>query len=488
MAHPPAVHALPAYTITDLGTLGGSSSGASDLNESGQVTGSSSTLSGKTHAFRYGDSTGMEDLGVAPRFLANDTSYGSAINVDGQVVGRSENVDRGGGSVAFRFSDGAGMINLTDSHCSSLETCLGAAFGISSGGQVVGWEYSSARRRAVLYTDGADKGYFGTVPGDDQGQANAINDHGQVAGWSHLESLGTALDRHAFRYTTGLGLVYLGTLGGSISAGGQTSLGAPVRAANSLNQSGQVTGASSSPSERWHGFLYSDGKGMEDLGVLAGDDSSEGRDFNDSGIVVGTSWNSNGGPKHPVLWSRPGCPESLNDAEGIRDSGWVLGDAAAIKNSGQIVGAGRNPAGQSHAFRITPTRTDARANCNGAAPAPTSAPSPSTPPGTGPSTDTQGAPSPISPKDWKTVRPVGTCASKSCRKQLTHLGKRLTRRALQAIRTQSAADKALARVGQVGPDQVTKAQHSADLKQARADNARAKFDTTVAEIQASNDG
>src|SRR6185369_14139592 len=45
--------ALPAYRVQDLGTLGGSLTQASDLNEAGQVTGYSETADGEVRAFVY---------------------------------------------------------------------------------------------------------------------------------------------------------------------------------------------------------------------------------------------------------------------------------------------------------------------------------------------------------------------------------------------------------------------------------------------------
>jgi probable HAF family extracellular repeat protein len=70
--------------ITDLGTLGGNSSTATGVNDAGQVVGDSTTATGDQHAFITGpNGVGMNDLGT----LGGNSSTATGINDDGQVVG-----------------------------------------------------------------------------------------------------------------------------------------------------------------------------------------------------------------------------------------------------------------------------------------------------------------------------------------------------------------------------------------------------------------
>lgn len=72
------------------GTLGGSTSEATDLNDLDQVVGHSTTASGATHAFVWQlDASGqgvMTDLGT----LGGENSYATAINNNGLIVGYAE--------------------------------------------------------------------------------------------------------------------------------------------------------------------------------------------------------------------------------------------------------------------------------------------------------------------------------------------------------------------------------------------------------------
>jgi probable HAF family extracellular repeat protein len=82
-----SAHAGPQYpyTITDLGTLGGTQSQAYAINSAGDVVGTALTGGNVyAHAFLYTSPGGMQDLGS----LANH-SWAYAINDARQVVGRT---------------------------------------------------------------------------------------------------------------------------------------------------------------------------------------------------------------------------------------------------------------------------------------------------------------------------------------------------------------------------------------------------------------
>jgi len=76
--------AVPSFTITDLGTLGGNESNALGINNSGQIVGYSRTNSNLDHAFLW-DRGSMVDLGT----LGGDTSRAADINDFGQIAGTS---------------------------------------------------------------------------------------------------------------------------------------------------------------------------------------------------------------------------------------------------------------------------------------------------------------------------------------------------------------------------------------------------------------
>ena len=77
------------YSITDLGTLGGSMSRAYSINDSGQVVGISYFDEGlKRHAFLYDESMGMVDLNnLIPSDSGWLLSRAFGINSSGHIIG-----------------------------------------------------------------------------------------------------------------------------------------------------------------------------------------------------------------------------------------------------------------------------------------------------------------------------------------------------------------------------------------------------------------
>ena len=166
--------------VLDLGTLGGPSSGAGDINDAGQVLGFAYTprdASGRvrTHVFLYADGT-MRDLGslIGPQ----GNSYGGKLNASGQVVGFSEAPN---GTHAFLYSAGV----MTD--LGTLGGGLSYAYGINANSQVIGSSSagtSDPYTRAFIYTDGAmyDLNHLviAGLGGAMLTTADAINDNGQI--------------------------------------------------------------------------------------------------------------------------------------------------------------------------------------------------------------------------------------------------------------------------------------------------------------------
>src|SRR5690242_19104871 len=73
------------YTLTDLGTLGGTMSQPSAINAAGVVTGFSTNADGAQRAFRWSLAAGMQDLPSSPDGI---DQTGGAINSAGIIVGR----------------------------------------------------------------------------------------------------------------------------------------------------------------------------------------------------------------------------------------------------------------------------------------------------------------------------------------------------------------------------------------------------------------
>jgi probable HAF family extracellular repeat protein len=316
--------ALPHYYVTDLGTLGGSYSFASGINEQGDVVGSSGVCCDtETHGFLWskGRMTSLADATIWH-------SEALAINAAGQVTGFAYgNVEINGATRAQAYVYKGG----TRTDIGTLGGHSSEGYAINASGAVTGWSLTSAGAQHAFVYDGATMSDIGTLGGERSGGAG-INDLGQITGWA-LTSSG---DQHAF-LRDGTTMRDLGTLGGQASYG------------QAINNRGHVAGWSTlAPGSLAHASLY-EGAGWNDLGTLGGE-QSYALGLNGKDDVVGFSMDAN--QEQRAFVYTEGSMFNLNELSDAAAKGWTLAVATSINNSGAISGSGML-GGQLHAFLLT---------------------------------------------------------------------------------------------------------------------------------------
>lgn len=337
--------AAQTYSVTDVGVLSGDNESSGFwINNLGDVVGCSDTetaegypctgLTAGQRAFYWSKSGGMKDLGT----LSGGTVSGaSGVNDSGTVVGYSNIKGQPATNfVAFQWTASGGMVNLgTLSGGSS-----SAAFEVNSAGEVAGDSFiSNGTVDATSWTNKKIRN-LGGLPRSIFTAGLDINDNGYIVGES-VFTYGPPFESHGFLWN-GSTMKDLGTL-----PGGLTSM------ANAINTSGVIAGQSDGTSTggNWHAVLWNTSGKLQDLGVIAGGTYSIGFGLNDSNVVVGYG-NLANNAAHAMIWTAAAGMRDLNSLIPA-DSGWVLINANAINNVGQITGYGTK-GGHNHAFLLTP--------------------------------------------------------------------------------------------------------------------------------------
>jgi len=317
------------YHIVDLGPISGDDASHFQINDLGQVVG---TSNGRPVLWQAGQA---QSLGT----LWYHNGRGGAINNNGEYAVTC--YSDAGNPHAFYASPGPHLV----------KGLKGYRFTVARGINDAGWIVGSAQHsgsdaqgaeiaRAVLVTSGRTHD-LGTLGGD-HSAAYAVNAVGQIVGKADLPPAVDGMrSTHAFLWQSGQ-MRYLGTLGGTHSF------------AYAVNDQGVVAG-----------FSLVDGDGARhacvwqtagdthsvDLGTLPGDIASEAHGVNDRNEVVGTSDAlPDAAANRAVLWEN-GVAVDLNGATDA--GGWHLQDAMGINNQGLVVGKG-TVNGVLHAFVLMP--------------------------------------------------------------------------------------------------------------------------------------
>jgi len=362
------------YTVTDLGTLGGSYSYGYGINNAGVVSGGAATQAqtdGVSQTAFLWDRGHFFNLGTLGGIACPDcSSEAGGPNAKGESPILSETSEP-----AYMGEDFCGF--GTHRQClgaiwkngkmTALSTLRGGqngqAYWTNDRGQVVGFAengtidptcassvpFQVLRFEAVIWGPNGDVHELHPLKGDTVGFAFGINDKGEAVGATGVCSNTSLPPVHP----AGAHAVLWEKDGTPTDLGSLAGLAPNV--AGSINNLGQVVGTSPFSDGTIHSFLWTRTTGMQDLGTFPGAVVTVApccHTINDKGQVAGFSIDAVGNMR-AFLW-RNGVMSDLNAL--VPDSPLYLLAASSINDAGEIAGYGVNSDGDVHAFLATPRK------------------------------------------------------------------------------------------------------------------------------------
>jgi probable HAF family extracellular repeat protein len=293
-----------------------------------------------------------------------------AVNNRNEVVGYSKKID---GSTRPTYWGPSN--NYTPQDIGSLGGSFGYAQGINDGSYVVGTSSTpGGSDRAFLWDP--TTGLLRQLYPDNQGEAKAINIHGQAAGsfgnrHACLFQLGNPPDDLSSGYNNwATGINDFGLVVGVESSNRTNWINHVViwdnrtwqdltpgatlaNQATAVNNNGQVTGYYYPTGEHCRAFIWDKFKGMRELGTLGGT-TSFGHGINSKGEVVGEAYTLSG--TGAFIWREGQGMSNLNNLIKVGVV-FVAQAAYGINDRGAIVGYGQNFNLDETAFLLLPIKS-----------------------------------------------------------------------------------------------------------------------------------
>src|SRR5438128_439148 len=368
------------YQVSNLDTLGGTSSGGNSINNQTWVAGYSRLAGDQTRHAALWRSGLLSDLGTLGG--PNSSVTWNVKNTEGVIVGISQTADPEplgefwSSSAFYGPPYNVGFINLgfvweqnQQNQMRGLPNFPGGNNGFATGAnnlrQAVGWAENDIHDptcvspqvlqfRPAMWTLGPPDQIqdLPLIPGDTSGAATAINDNGQIVGISGIcdQAIGRHTAKHAVLWENG----------------GVTDIypDAPApwwNTPTAINQRGDIVGFAGDPAfvegDIVHAFMWTKEDGIRQLKPLPRRTpphvDSEAYGINEARQVVGISCDADFVDCRGVVWNHGNTPTDLND---LKAPGYTarLESAKDINDKGEITGRAIDSAGVRTAYLAEP--------------------------------------------------------------------------------------------------------------------------------------